>query len=283
MVALAKPLLKGRKGRRMAPLEACFPADPAAPLALDAFPTLLDIGEALLLSGADVHFIEEELGHMGRAYGARKMNVMVITATIIATMTLPGGYEHTLTRRITGDVGIDFHKMEHLSDLCATVRTGPLEPDEMRARLAAIKDRTIPAWALFAGGVLSAGSFAMFFGGSLLDAAVSAAFALFLCASIRWARPWTPDTIIFNFVNSFLCGLGVMMAAHIWPAISPDMVMIGDIMLLIPGVAMTNATRDMLSGDTISGVMRFVESLLWAVALALGFMAAILIAQVMGG
>ena len=54
----------------------------------------------------------------------------------------------------------------------------------------------------------------------------------------------------------------------------------GDIMLLIPGVAMTNATRDMLSGDTISGVMRFVESLLWAVALALGFMAAIWIAQV---
>ncbi len=70
-----------------------------------------------------------------------------------------------------------------------------------------------------------------------------------------------------------------MAVASTLGTISTDMVMIGDIMLLIPGVAMTNATRDMLSGDTISGVMRFVESLLWAVALALGFMAAIWIAQ----
>lgn len=258
---------------------ACFPADPSAPLALDAFPLLLDVGEALLLSGADVHFIEEELMRMGHAYGADKMNVMVITATIIVTMTLPSGYEHTLTRRITRDVGIDFHRMELLARLCTDVCAQQLPPDEVRMRLGAIKGRAIPAWALFAGGILSAGAFALFFGGTALDAIVSAIFAIFLCCSIRWARPWTPDTIIFNFVNSFICGLGIMIVASIWDGISPDMVMIGDIMLLIPGVAMTNATRDMLSGDTISGVMRFVESLLWAVALALGFMAAIWIAQ----
>lgn len=59
------------------------------------------------------------------------------------------------------------------------------------------------------------------------------------------------------------------------------MVMIGDIMLLIPGVAMTNATRDMLSGDTISGVMRFVESLLWATSLAFGFMVALWLGSLM--
>lgn len=40
--------------------------------------------------------------------------------------------------------------------------------------------------------------------------------------------------------------------------------MIGDIMLLIPGILMTNSIRDILIGDTISGVMRLVESLLWA-------------------
>ena len=71
-----------------------------------------------------------------------------------------------------------------------------------------------------------------------------------------------------------------MAVDSIWGGIAPDMVMIGDIMLLIPGVAMTNATRDMFSGDTVSGIMRFVESLLWAIALALGFMAAIWLAQV---
>lgn len=48
-------------------------------------------------------------------------------------------------------------------------------------------------------------------------------------------------------------------------------------MLLIPGIPMTNAVRDILVGDTISGIMRLVETLLWAGALACGFMAAIFI------
>ena len=51
--------------------------------------------------------------------------------------------------------------------------------------------------------------------------------------------------------------------------------MIGDIMLLIPGIAMTNSVRDILVGDTISGIMRLIESLVWAGALACGFMSAI--------
>ena len=47
------------------------------------------------------------------------------------------------------------------------------------------------------------------------------------------------------------------------------------IMLLIPGIAMTNSVRDMLVGDTISGIMRLTESLLWAGSLACGFMISI--------
>ena len=38
------------------------------------------------------------------------------------------------------------------------------------------------------------------------------------------------------------------------------MISIGNIMLLIPGVALTNSLRDMFSGNTISGLMRFIEA-----------------------
>ena len=50
-------------------------------------------------------------------------------------------------------------------------------------------------------------------------------------------------------------------------------------MLLIPGIAMTNAIRNMLGGNTISGVIRLTESLIWAAALAGGFMTALLIIE----
>ena len=60
-----------------------------------------------------------------------------------------------------------------------------------------------------------------------------------------------------------------------------DKILIGDIMLLIPGLAMTNAIRNMLLGDTISGVVRLAESLIWAAALAGGFMVALTIVNVL--
>ena len=59
------------------------------------------------------------------------------------------------------------------------------------------------------------------------------------------------------------------------PFLHADKIMIGDIMLLIPGIAMTNSIRNILVGNTISGIMRLIESLLWAGALACGYMTAI--------
>ena len=61
----------------------------------------------------------------------------------------------------------------------------------------------------------------------------------------------------------------------LFPSIDRDLVMIGDIMLLIPGVAITNAMRDIIIGDTVSGITKLTQCLLWAGALAGGFMLAI--------
>ena len=49
------------------------------------------------------------------------------------------------------------------------------------------------------------------------------------------------------------------------------MISIGNIMLLIPGIALTNSLRDMFSGNTISGMMRFIEAILLALVIACGF------------
>jgi hypothetical protein len=59
-----------------------------------------------------------------------------------------------------------------------------------------------------------------------------------------------------------------------------DKIIIGDIMLLIPGIMLTNSIRDILLGDIISGSLRQVEAILMAATLALGMMAAI---WLMGG
>lgn len=243
---------------------------------------MLDIGEAMLVCGADVHTVESVLGRLGHAYGALQMNVLVITSEIIATVMLPDEDELTLTRRITSIGDTNFDRLESLTDLCDSCCAKPLPLNELRSRFEAIQEKPFPSIALYLGGMFAAGGFAIFFGGSLIDGLVSALFALIVCFSLRHFRCYVPTAMAFNFLISLGMGLLICLGEMVIPGINIDMVIIGVIMLLIPGVAMTNATRDMLSGDTISGVMRFVESLLWASALAFGFMTALWLAGMLG-
>ena len=53
--------------------------------------------------------------------------------------------------------------------------------------------------------------------------------------------------------------------------VQPDKIMIGNIMLVIPGIQLTNSLRDMINGDMISGLLNMSEALLKAVSVAMGF------------
>ncbi len=49
-----------------------------------------------------------------------------------------------------------------------------------------------------------------------------------------------------------------------------DMIIVGSIMPLVPGVALTNGLRDFISGDLIAGVTRVAEAILIAISIAVG-------------
>ena len=61
-----------------------------------------------------------------------------------------------------------------------------------------------------------------------------------------------------------------------------DMVMIGTIMLLVPGVSFGYALRDLMFGDTLSGTLKIIQAVLLATMIALGYSLAILLAGGIG-
>ena len=79
---------------------------------------LLDMGEMLLASGAEINRVEDTLQRIGRAYGAAKMNVFVITSSIVITMEKTDGELLTHTRRINYTGSTDFTMLEQLNALC---------------------------------------------------------------------------------------------------------------------------------------------------------------------
>ena len=130
-----------------------------------------------------------------------------------------------------------------------------------------------PLWA-YCGSMLAAGSCTLFFGGTPADGLSAALFGLAICYLQRHFSPACPNRMVFNLLSSMAVGVSIILWVHFLPGLQLDKISIGDIMLLIPGMAMTNAVRDTMIGSPIAGAMRLIETLLWAAALALGFMSA---------
>ncbi len=59
-----------------------------------------------------------------------------------------------------------------------------------------------------------------------------------------------------------------------------DKMIIGTLMNLVPGIAITNVMRDIIAGDLIAGLVKLTEALLVATAIALGAGMAITLSQI---
>ena len=238
---------------------------------------MLEMGDLLLDCGAEIDRVEDTLERMGRAYGAEHMEVFVITSIISMTMAFPGGEPLTETRRIHSSGSTDFFKLEKLNALSRQCCAQPLPLPELREKLDGIAAGHKSFASVFWGSVLVGGAFCVFFGGTLWDGLTAAIFGALVCLLSNRLGRTQLNTVAFNLLVSLLIGLGVGVTTAVIPGLHMDVILMGDIMLLIPGIAITNAVRNLLVGNTISGGVRLLESLIWAASLAGGFMVALVI------
>ena len=94
-----------------------------------------------------------------------------------------------------------------------------------------------------------------------------------VCSRMLFPVFWANSISTF-FVRCFCSCAGaafLALVASSWiDAAAYQPVIIGTLMIFVPGVAITNAIRDFLSGSMLSGICRMMEAFLIAVALAAG-------------
>ncbi|MBQ3075806.1 MAG: threonine/serine exporter family protein [Clostridia bacterium] len=241
-------------------------------------PLFLNFGEAMMASGAEISRVEDSLVRIGSSYGAIRTEVFAITASLVLTLRFEDE-EFTGTRRITSTGENDFNKLDKLNDLSRDCVEKHLSPEELQERLSRIQALSPKPLKTYLGSAVAAGAFALFFGGGIWDGLLSACFGLLVCLLQRKIAHRFPNKAFFLFAASLLTGCGVCLLAKILPflPLHIDKIIIGDIMLTVPGITTTMAVRDMLIGDTISGVTKLLECLLWAGCLAAGFILALML------
>lgn len=238
----------------------------------------LDIGEGLQKSGAEIHRVEDAIEHICKAYGAAHVEVFSIQSLIVTSVRMPDGSYSSQSRRIT-NISNHLRCLEYYNRLSRDICRETPDFDEVDKRILEVKKKRNCRFILsIIGHACAAGGFAVFFGGTLRDGLAGAIIGIIMALLDRLdAKFFTPvtKTLLIAFTAGILSYLSVVarIGEH------TGMIAIGTIMILIPGLSMGNSMRDLLTGDTLAGILRAVQSCIIAVIIAIGYSISILLLE----
>lgn len=240
-----------------------------------------ELGYELMISGAEVYRVEDSVSRLLRAYGTDTGEVFAIPNCLIVSLIGAGDEPLTRVRRVPSH-GKDIDRLERCNDLCRRLCR---ETPDCREGLDWLEElrRTsrgyTPMMAL-AGYFIGAFGFCLFFGGTVADAVCSGlcTLALGLCLRLSGSNTFF-KTIAASAVSAFLA----IAMARLGPGLSADLITIGALMALVPGVCFTSALRDIMAGDMITGLANAAEGILIGVAVTIGTGAAMAAAGMLWG
>jgi uncharacterized membrane protein YjjP (DUF1212 family) len=241
------------------------------------------MGCLLIQYGAEIYRAEESMTRLFTAYGAEDSQVFALTTCINVTVCRPDGVPFTRIRRIN-DHCFDLEKIDQLNDLCRRACTmyiplWKLQREMKRIETSRVFSRPVQAlsWAALAL------TFTLFYGGGPLDAVISAVTGFAVFGIDRFLSTYRTNLFFLTILQSAAIGVICLGANHVVPGLHVDVMIIGAVMNLVPGTAITSFMRDLLAGDYLSGTLRFMESMIVAGAIALGVGIVLFLTRILWG
>ena len=231
----------------------------------------MEIGCQLMRSGAEIYRVEESVYRLLQAYGGEDAQVFAIPSCLIVSLRASDGHPVTRMRRIPPH-GTDIELLERCNELCRTLcRTvPPLEQAQEQAQRLAERRVYRPAQILL-GYALAPAFFTPLFGGGVRDALCALLCGLAVGLCLLYGSRWLGNnSLLRTVVCSAVAALGSVVLVRMGVGVSVDLITIGVLMLLVPGVALTNAMWEIMAGDVYSGMSRTTEAILTAAGIALG-------------
>lgn len=233
-----------------------------------------DLGYWLTLSGAETFRVEESVKRILKAYGMDG-EVFAIPSCIHVSIETGNGTPLTRMRRVE-EHGNDLDAVERYSGLSRRICAEKPDPDValqwLKETTENIRHYSIPME--LAGHFMGACGFSVLFGGSWKEAICAGFCGLSVWVCNRILGKLGTNLFFKTIASAFVLALLAYTCGVFGLVDNAGSTVIGALMLLVPGLLVTNAMRDIIYGDTNSGVNRLVQVFLVAVALALGTAAA---------
>lgn len=227
-------------------------------------------GGILLDNGAEAYRVEDTMNRICSS----KNNVKEVDSFVTQTgIFLTLEYEKevfTYLKRIKNP-GINLNKIKLVNDFSRNFVHQNISLDE---GIDILNDIDInpgyPKYIQLLAGSYVSGFFSLMFGGSTADFFASIIASLLSLIALDKISSFNLTFFIDGFVGAFLVSIFSYFSIKLGLGDNLDMIIIGGIMYLVPGVSITNSIRDTMSGDSLSGLSKGVQAIFSALAIAFG-------------
>lgn len=232
------------------------------------------IGYELAAAGAETFRIEETMRRVLAAYGI-VCETFAIPNCVMVSLEADNGKPLMVMKRV-GFHGNDLDAVERLNALSRRICAETPDPAVAAQWLEETRNdrRSYSVPVYYLGNLLAASGFCPVFGGTLRDSLWAGLMGLIIGFVTRRMDKLETNPFFSTIAAAFAMAVPAYLAAAFGLVDYADAVIIGSLMILVPGLLITNSMRDIIYGDTSSGVSRIVQVLLSAFAIALGTAAA---------
>lgn len=228
-----------------------------------------EVGYLLLKHGAEIYRVEESLTRMCKAYDFKNIEVFAIPTYFTLSLTLHDGTPYQTTKR-TRSNRIHLDHLYELNCLVRTISNQSINHQQINEQIEIIKSKSLNLPLICLGYVISSAMFCGFFGGEVADMILSAVIGFILFFFIYLLEKLYINGIVRTILSSMVLASIAIFGSKMNLVANQQSVITGTLMLLVPGIAITNSLRDIISGDFMSGLSRMSEAILIAASIAIG-------------
>lgn len=227
-------------------------------------------GKIMLSRGAETYRVEDTVYRMAQCASIEDINVFIIPTGILFSAQVDGEV-FTLLERVYPQ-GIDLEIIDRVNAFSRQFTSGALSVETAEQQLRALD--APPTFSLrtrLLGAGLGGGFFVAMFNGTPFEMLLGFLASVVVMAVMEPLSIKKLNFFIRNMIGGMVAALSGLICVLIFNEMaSLNVIIIGPIMTLVPGVPLTNGIRDLISGELLSGSAKMMEALFVAIALAFG-------------
>lgn len=238
-------------------------------------------GQIMLSSGAEIYRMEDTIHRILSVSGLKSAEAYVTATGLIVTLDNPDMDSMTVVKRIRSRE-TNLNRIAKTNEISRKFCAGEMSLKEAFSGLKHMEEHTCALWQKNICIVVVAAAFSILLGGTIADGIAAGITGAVLAAVLLLCAKLELNAFIENMLCALMIGITALLLQALYPPLDADMVIVGGIMPIVPGAALTTAVRDTLQGDYVAGGAKILEAVLKAAAIVTGAGAATLLMRGVG-